>query len=533
MSKATLKILNKNVQYCLKHLYSTHEDVEVGRCVKRFAGISCTWNYEMQKLFHHNATSESGYSNGAINAKEVNDAVTLHPVKNPINLHKIHYHVRQNKHKMMRYKLTELHREIQEMKEILKGNEKFNYSINELETGNSVLLGSPLRLMNSRICELINSSCLKESSVINWDFIGKHVYSSSNINPKRHIEGHLRRAFESNIYEIMHLINQYSKERGRIIDFKNLYYAYVRLDPLLGAQYILDLLMVYKKYRGRKMTVPVRRHAYAIQTFSKPAIREISLKSVAVNVILPLSGRLEAFKRFMENFENILKVDKELTLALVLFPDAAENPEELNQTKNYLKRLEDSGTVVKTAELGGFFSRAAALQRGATLYSRDALLFFVDVDMHFTANVLSRVRYNTVPSVQVYFPIVFSQFSPNFTPDWKVNTFKLTDNDGYWRQFGFGIVALYNHDLQSVGGLNIAIQGWGKEDVDLFDKFVHSNLTIFRSVDPGLIHIYHDINCDRSLTATQFEMCIGTKLSSLGSVEALAKHIILNKFLKL
>jgi hypothetical protein len=48
---AEIYILNLSVAphipTCLKNLYSTHEDVEVGRCVQKFAGIPCTWNYEV------------------------------------------------------------------------------------------------------------------------------------------------------------------------------------------------------------------------------------------------------------------------------------------------------------------------------------------------------------------------------------------------------------------------------------------------------------------------------------------------------
>lgn len=36
-----------HIKHCLANLYTTHEDVELGRCVRKFAGISCTWNYEV------------------------------------------------------------------------------------------------------------------------------------------------------------------------------------------------------------------------------------------------------------------------------------------------------------------------------------------------------------------------------------------------------------------------------------------------------------------------------------------------------
>lgn len=47
MSRETLKRVAPHIPACLKNLYSTHEDVEVGRCVQKFAGIPCTWNYEV------------------------------------------------------------------------------------------------------------------------------------------------------------------------------------------------------------------------------------------------------------------------------------------------------------------------------------------------------------------------------------------------------------------------------------------------------------------------------------------------------
>ncbi len=47
LSRATLSKMAPQVSYCLKNLYTTHEDVEVGRCVRTFAGIPCTWAFEV------------------------------------------------------------------------------------------------------------------------------------------------------------------------------------------------------------------------------------------------------------------------------------------------------------------------------------------------------------------------------------------------------------------------------------------------------------------------------------------------------
>lgn len=47
MSRETLRLVVPHISYCLKNLFSTHEDVEIGRCVRRFANVSCTWAYEV------------------------------------------------------------------------------------------------------------------------------------------------------------------------------------------------------------------------------------------------------------------------------------------------------------------------------------------------------------------------------------------------------------------------------------------------------------------------------------------------------
>lgn len=48
-SRETLKKVAPRVKYCLQNLYTTHEDVELGRCVQKFANIPCTWSYEVSE----------------------------------------------------------------------------------------------------------------------------------------------------------------------------------------------------------------------------------------------------------------------------------------------------------------------------------------------------------------------------------------------------------------------------------------------------------------------------------------------------
>jgi len=47
LTQETLVRVAPHISYCLQHLLTSHEDVELGRCIHRFAGVTCTWSYEV------------------------------------------------------------------------------------------------------------------------------------------------------------------------------------------------------------------------------------------------------------------------------------------------------------------------------------------------------------------------------------------------------------------------------------------------------------------------------------------------------
>ncbi|GLG95693.1 Hexosyltransferase, partial [Gryllus bimaculatus] len=397
---------------------------------------------------------------------------------------------------------------------------------------------------------------------------------------------------------VMDMINMYSKQRGRVIEYREILYGYHRLNPLYGADYILDMLLMYKKYRGRKMTVPVRRHVYLQQQFTDLEIREIyegeevasplkdstevavedlpdgkpgmpgvikdafesgllkigesfpfvlsshlpkktpTVKDKLINFILPLSGRIETFKRFIAVFEDVcLKNDEKVSLIVVVFPHEKEITSS-NETIKLMNNLQRRYPDVRLLSIlvNEQFARAMALEMGAAQCAEDDLMFFIDVDMVFTSSALHRIRTNTIQGKQVYFPIVYSEFDPTVvykTAGFSTspNHFLVNRDSGYWRQFGFGIASMYKSDLKRVGGFDISIHGWGKEDVELFDKFVAAakNITIFRAADPSLVHVFHIVDCDPKLDESQLRMCRGTRADTYGGVFQLAQFIYSHK----
>lgn len=241
-----------------------------------------------------------------------------------------------------------------------------------------------------------------------------------------------------------------------------------------------------------------------------------------INIVLPVYERWESFRRFILNYEDIcLKQDQNTRLTVVLFESKSNKTiwiKNLFETLRlkYSKNLNDSSFRMLVSE--SEFTRSKARNLGAEAHDFNDLLFFVDVDVVFSKDVLLRIRLNTIQHKQVYFPIVFSEYNPKN----RVNNASLSVDSGYWRFFGFGMIGAYKSDFKQIGGFNNKILGWGKEDFQIYQRFIYSNLSVFRAADPGLVHVYHSFECGQNLTKDQFKMCYNSNSATTASQRVLA-----------
>ena len=219
--------------------------------------------------------------------------------------------------------------------------------------------------------------------------------------------------------QVLLKVNKNAHVRGRTIDFKEIQYGYHRLDPLHGPDYVLDLLLTYRKYRDRKMAMSVRRHAYLQQVFLPVEMREDSKHDLLephnispqtgfqpdtnggsrsfvgpvkswlnnwykqdnlpipshgspkpnehVDIVMPLMGRFKIFQRFMENFEAVvLKPKNPARLVLVLY-ESRQDPEAHQLTLDLVNFYRDSydRQCIEVVQTDSEFSRGPALQLGA------------------------------------------------------------------------------------------------------------------------------------------------------------------------
>lgn len=269
--------------------------------------------------------------------------------------------------------------------------------------------------------------------------------------------------------------------------------------------------------------------------------------------VLPLAGRFMTFQRFLSNYERVCLHHPEMQteLLVVLFDEGNSDLKPFYEEMNKFEVSKSS--VINHITIKGNFSRGVALNQATNSdhIQLNDIIFFIDVDITFTRSSIERIRLNTKLHKQVYLPVVFSEYNPSvwsrssqpteFPEDEQLN---LSYERGYFRQFGYGICAIFKADIlhPNINGFNDDINGWGLEDVKFLEKIVKLpqtpisslikgfldgdqerltavplSLNIFRAPDPTLVHIYHDISCDSSLSEPQYTMCLGTKANTLGS----------------
>ncbi|XP_069105855.1 chondroitin sulfate synthase 1-like [Argopecten irradians] len=527
-SHETLRQMAPHINSCLHNVMTTHEDVELGRCVRKYVGIPCTREVKKDQLFYHNYKEPNGSFDTTLKDTAVDVALTLHPVKDPKQQYRIANYLHFLHIEDLRQKEINLQREITYVDQKLRNGESM---INKQRT----------------IPSFVHFSPKFADEILSWEFLSKRLISHRESNPERVLKSQIRSKLEDIIIQTMPITHQTACRKSPINDC--LFYGYHRLSPSYGADYILNLL-------------PFRRHIYIQQRFSSLELIEDpftahkrsyeselespflyknlcagSLSSrdkitETIHFLLPLSGRLHIFMRFLDNYEKACLFTKEsCRLHIVLSNQETENSDISDHIKLIRKyQNKYGGSYVDLTLADGPFARAKALDIGAAQCENDSLLFIIDVDIQLSHAMLLRIRLNTKRGVQVYYPILFSQFDPALI--WndthlqrEENSRDFPSDEGYWRSFGYGMVGVYKSDLAAVGGFNTSIRGWGTEDNDLYCKFCDSNLTVFRTIDPDLVHIFHPFMCDTELTKTQFEMCLGSQAQTFGSVNKLANIV--------
>lgn len=321
--------------------------------------------------------------------------------------------------------------------------------------------------------------------------------------------GNKKAEFENITKTALEILNKDNTEI--LYDSRDLVQGYYRIDRMVGTQYEL----FYKSTVSKN----VFEHVQVFRPFAplqKVQVQSYDKREEWINLVVPLSGRVDTFEQFMEMFvEQCIENDGRVFLTIVYFGEEGKKEVKQILTSTAERFNFERYRMIERSE---GFSRGVGLLVGAEAWiDGNVLLFFCDVDVTFKHGFLDRCRLNAIPGSKVYYPIVFSLYNPSIVysgsdtiPSWKEQQVLKRDS-GFWRNFGFGMTCMYRSDFLFMRGFDTKIQGWGMEDVKLYRKIAQSNLNIIRAPDPGIFHMWHEKTCDPHLPLAQYNMCLGSK----------------------
>ena len=119
LSRETLARFTPHIKKCLKNFYTYHEDVELGRCIHKYANISCTWSYEMQHILYNHPNKTDGYRASNLVSTDILRAVSLHSIKDTRVFTRVHNFVMQRRIMELEQRNTRRRRQIDIYNQIL------------------------------------------------------------------------------------------------------------------------------------------------------------------------------------------------------------------------------------------------------------------------------------------------------------------------------------------------------------------------------------------------------------------------------
>lgn len=293
------------------------------------------------------------------------------------------------------------------------------------------------------------------------------------------------------------------------------YEGIYRTEPSLGSHYELFFRDMDNPQPTNYRKVVVTRPYAPLQLISH---KVESTRKELINLILPLSGRVDKFDAFLKRFRRVgISRDRRLHLTVVYF-----GTEGLQEVKDIIAQVskETRFPYIKLVTLTEEeFSRGRGLQVGAQNWDKgDVLMFLCDVDIVFSTDFLERCRLNAERGKRVYYPMVFSLYNPRVVyslQDIEIppshEQLIISKDAGFWRDFGFGMTCQYRSDFLRIKGFDEKITGWGLEDVHLYRKYVKSDIMVIRATDPGIFHLWHEKYCDPETQPAQYRGCIRSK----------------------
>ena len=156
LSRETLSRFTPHIKKCLKNFYTYHEDVELGRCVHKYANTSCTWSYEMQHILYNHPNKTEGYKARNLVSTDILRAISLHSIKDTRVFTRVHNFALQRRIMELEQRCILLNRQINIYSKILGIENQMKFRRRKISKLISKVNNEEIKLKLKQIYKLLN-----------------------------------------------------------------------------------------------------------------------------------------------------------------------------------------------------------------------------------------------------------------------------------------------------------------------------------------------------------------------------------------
>lgn len=356
-----------------------------------------------------------------------------------------------------------------------------------------------------------------------WNYFDAiNIYEDESTMPRRPLKTYKYHSMELQ-KALQEAVKAASRQHHAKLRFKKIINGYVRHNPLLGNEYIIDAKFVEARNPRKKIEKRLRllrplASSYVVQP-SK------SNTSETIHFVVPITKVTNRFGDFLRMYEKLALIPGGNThLVLAVYGDDDVRQISQNVSIYYKKYPKAEITIIQGY---GDFSRAKALDLGMSKLQDTDLAFLCDVDMDIDQHFLTKCRRNTGQGQSVYYPEVFKLYNRKYVyrNGWHPRKYSISREQGHWGYYAYGMLCIYKSDYKAIGGLDVAMVGWGGEDVDLYERVLRNGLDVLRSPDTSLVHRWHSKSCKMQSSSKMLEHCLMSQSEVLADRRELARYI--------
>nr|KAI8755363.1 chondroitin sulfate synthase 2-like [Biomphalaria glabrata] len=523
ISQSLLSLVNSSLKWCSENCHSLDSSVNFGKCLLHATDLECH-STVANKVYTAYPVKNLNFNKDIEALREqanFNKSLSVFPMPDEITHYKMHRYFCEVELNSTRHQIQEMKDNILYMSQFAPGGrDSISWPIGVPE---------PYKPKN-------------RFDVIRWDYFTEtHIFFQDDFTNVKELIGIDKLDIQDIIKISMEKLNEQHNNKYL---YSYLINGYRRFDPQRGMEYLLDLALEdtsippeennknnYNKRIIEKRVFLVRPLG-EVEVVPMPYVTE----STRLNIILSITpNEMDGWGVFLETYAR-LQAESADSLALIIvfvYPQVPKTGEEdvfsvLKSMVTYYDDKSEDGVktrMINFANNGTYVPEFKIIDTVSDLLDPDALILTCTVGMLLNAEMLNRVRINTIPGWQVFFPIGFWQYKPNIIYDKKPypTDIEFSSRTGHYDVLSYEHGSFYNSDYKD-SRKSFSIEELMK--YDLYEMFVrYGKVHVFRAVEPEFKHYYMQLDCPVNIPSKLYERCLERKSMNLATRAQLAKRI--------